>query len=146
MRRTFITAATTLAAAVGLTVGAVTTTTSAEATPGVHGQKVCTDAKAGEANCHAVKLVDANGQAVDSNGKPSPSAAAPPTGAKSPSQIQNAYKLTGLTSGGRTVAIVDAYGYPNAERDLATYRGYYGLPACTTANGCLTIVNQSGGA
>jgi len=64
---------------------------------------------------------------------------------KSPSDIQSAYKLTGISAGGRTVAIVDAYGYPNAERDLGVYRAQFGLPACTKANGCLTIVNQSGG-
>ena len=44
-----------------------------------------------------------------------------------------------------TVAIVDAYGYANAEADLATYRSMYGLPPCTTANGCFTKVDQNGG-
>ena len=39
-------------------------------------------------------------------------------GAKTPAQLKDAYKLTGPASGGRTVAIVDAYGYPNLERDL----------------------------
>ena len=48
-------------------------------------------------------------------------------------------------SGGRTVAIVDAYGYPNLERDLGIYRAQFGLPACTTANGCLRIIDQNGG-
>ncbi|MEO7235037.1 MAG: hypothetical protein ABIW80_06645 [Lapillicoccus sp.] len=145
MRRTLITVATTLAAAAGLTVGAVTTSSTAEAAPGAHGQKVCTDAKAGEANCHAIKLVDADGVAVDANGKPSPSATTPPATGKTPAQIRSAYKLSGTVSGGRTVAIVDAYGYPNAERDLGVYRAQFGLSACTRANGCLTIVNQSGG-
>jgi subtilase family serine protease len=42
------------------------------------------------------------------------------------------------------VAIVDAYGYPNLERDLATYRSQFGLPPCTSSTGCLKIVNQSG--
>jgi subtilase family serine protease len=42
------------------------------------------------------------------------------------------------------IAIVDAYGYDNAEQDLGTYRSMYGLPACTTANGCFKKVNQSG--
>jgi subtilase family serine protease len=46
---------------------------------------------------------------------------------------------------GQTVAIVDAYNDPNAEADLAVYRSTYGLPACTTANGCFKKVNQSGG-
>src|SRR5581483_8360822 len=46
---------------------------------------------------------------------------------------------------GTTVAIVDAYDDPTAESDLATYRAQYGLPACTTANGCFHKVNESGG-
>jgi subtilase family serine protease len=39
---------------------------------------------------------------------------------------------------------VDAYGYNNAESDLAVYRSKFGLPACTTANGCFRKVNQNG--
>jgi subtilase family serine protease len=45
---------------------------------------------------------------------------------------------------GRTVGIVDAYDDPNVESDLATYRSNYGLPACTTANGCFHKVAQDG--
>jgi len=59
--------------------------------------------------------------------------------------IQAAYKLTGLQSGGRTVAIVDAFGYPGLEQDLATFRSSNGLPACTTANGCFKRMDQNGG-
>ena len=44
-----------------------------------------------------------------------------------------------------TVAIVDAYDDPNAEADMNTYRSTFGIPACTTANGCFRKVNQSGG-
>ena len=61
-----------------------------------------------------------------------------------PANIQSAYQLSGLSTGS-TVAIVDAYGYPNAAANLATYRAQFGLPACTTASGCLKIVNQTGG-
>ena len=61
-----------------------------------------------------------------------------------PAQIQSAYGLTGRRSGGRTVAIVDAYDDPRAEADLATFRRTYHLPACTTANGCFRKVNQVG--
>jgi hypothetical protein len=43
------------------------------------------------------------------------------------------------------VAIVDAYDDPSAESDLGVYRARYGLPACTTANGCFKKVNQTGG-
>jgi subtilase family serine protease len=61
-----------------------------------------------------------------------------------PASVQSAYKITGRTTT-RTVAIVDAYGYPRAAADLATYRAQWGLPACTTASGCLRIINQTGG-
>src|SRR5213075_3494493 len=57
-----------------------------------------------------------------------------------------AYKVTGGGSSGYTIAIVDAYGYANAERDLSVYRAQYGLPPCTTANGCFKKVNQTGAA
>jgi hypothetical protein len=44
-----------------------------------------------------------------------------------------------------TVAVVDAYDLPTAETDLAAYRSFYGLPPCTTANGCFRKVDQNGG-
>ena len=62
-----------------------------------------------------------------------------------PSDLYSAYKLPTGGGAGKTVAIVDAYNDPNAESDLAVYRAQYGLPACTTANGCFRKVNQSGG-
>ena len=61
-----------------------------------------------------------------------------------PSDLASAYNLPSGGSG-QTVAIVDAQDDPNAESDLATYRSTYGLPACTTANGCFRKINQSGG-
>ncbi|MGA2012617.1 MAG: hypothetical protein ABSH51_19085 [Solirubrobacteraceae bacterium] len=64
-----------------------------------------------------------------------------------PAYLQQAYDLTYLsqTQGGSdTVAVVDAFDDPNAESDLATYRSTYGLPACTTANGCFRKVDQDG--
>lgn len=62
-----------------------------------------------------------------------------------PADIQAAYGTSTLTAS-PLVAIVDAYDDPSAETDLAEYRSTFGLPACTTANGCFTKVNQSGGA
>ena len=58
--------------------------------------------------------------------------------------LQAAYNLDVSGGSGATVAIIDAYGYKNAEADLKVYRAQYGLPACTVASGCLTIVNQEG--
>jgi subtilase family serine protease len=64
-----------------------------------------------------------------------------------PADLQNAYRLPSGTAGsGATVAIVDAMDDPKAESDLATYRAQFGLPPCTTANGCFRKVNQNGAA
>ena len=109
-----------------------------EAARSLHAQRACAATAApATAACFAKVLVDAQGAV--------PASTTPAASAKSPAQLKDAYKLTGLASGGKTVAIVDAYGYPNLERDLGTYRSYFGLPACTTASGCLTILDQNGG-
>lgn len=52
-----------------------------------------------------------------------------PTG-YSPQQIAQAYGLnqTGSTGKNTLIAIIDAYGYPNAASDLTTYCNYYNLP------------------
>jgi len=63
------------------------------------------------------------------------------------SDLQAAYGVTQAvkTRGkGLIVAIVDAYGYPNASSDLAVYRKSMGLPACSAASGCLKVVNERG--
>src|SRR5579862_7984439 len=70
-------------------------------------------------------------------------AAVTPSG-YSPSDLRSAYNITGNGTSSTIIAIVDAFGYPNAESDLATYRKQFGLPACTTANGCFKKVNQNG--
>jgi hypothetical protein len=62
-----------------------------------------------------------------------------------PADLQSAYNLPSATAGGgQTVAIVDAYDNPGAAADLAVYRQQYGLPPCTTANGCFRKVAQNG--
>ena len=89
----------------------------------------------GAARCLAHVQVDANGK---------PMATTTPTG-YGPADIQSAYELSGVSSGAAPiVAIVDAYDDPTAESDLAAYRAHFGLPPCTTANGCFRKVNQSG--
>lgn len=74
------------------------------------------------------------------------SATAPQPG--TPAYLQQAYDLGYLsqTSGvGETVAIVDAFDDPTAEADLATYRAQFSLPPCTSANGCFSKLDQTGG-
>jgi hypothetical protein len=63
-----------------------------------------------------------------------------------PGDLESAYRLPAQSAGaGQTVALVDAYDYPSAEADLATYRSTFGLPACTTANGCFRKLDEHGG-
>jgi subtilase family serine protease len=64
-----------------------------------------------------------------------------------PADLRKAYSLASAAvrnGTGQTVALVDAYDDPTIESDLNTYRAYYGIPPCTTANGCFRKVNQDG--
>ncbi|WP_426623256.1 FG-GAP-like repeat-containing protein [Leifsonia sp. McL0607] len=98
-------------------------------------KRTCSDPKPGHAACFA-EVVE---------GVASPSVGAP-TG-YGPSDLRSAYNLTtAATAGvGATVAVIDAFDLPTAESDLATYRTRFGLPPCTTANGCFRKVDQRGG-
>ena len=98
---------------------------------------VCPSPAVGAAHCHALVVTDAHGN---------PLASRSPTGL-SPATIKSVYGYsTSATAGaGKTIAIVDAYDDPSAESDLAVFSSQYGLPACTTANGCFKKVNQTGG-
>jgi subtilase family serine protease len=94
----------------------------------------------GTARCHAHIVTDARGNPM--NGKLSPNAGTP--SGYGPADLRSAYNIAsnGSTT---TIAIVDAYGYTKAESDLAQYRAQFGLPSCTTANGCFKKVDQNGG-
>jgi subtilase family serine protease len=84
-------------------------------------------------------------QAIAHGERLGPQIMAGPTGL-GPSQVQAAYKLSGLHASGATVAIVNAYDDPNAESDLMSFRNSYGLAPCTSANGCFKKINQNGAA
>ena len=75
-----------------------------------------------------------------------PQVSTSPTGL-SPAAIKSAYNFSTSPSAGSgmTIAIVDAYDDPTAENDLGVFSAQYGLPSCTTANGCFKKVNQTGG-
>jgi subtilase family serine protease len=133
------------AATFGFVLGLMLTTTALadEQTPAdanalhrpVRHARVCAGpAEEGAARCHAHLVMNDSGQVM---------AAVTPSGF-SPSDLRSAYKITGTGASSTIIAIVDAFGYPNAERDLGTYRTQFGLPACTTANGCFKKVNQRG--
>jgi subtilase family serine protease len=61
-----------------------------------------------------------------------------------PADLVSAYKLNAAITSTATIAIIDAFHYANAASDLATYRSTFGLPPCTVASGCLTILNPTG--
>ncbi|GIH18273.1 S53 family peptidase [Rugosimonospora africana] len=103
-----------------------------------HASPVCATPAAGYAACFAEVLTE-----VAPSGTARMAAAAP-TG-YGPADLRGAYHLTTSGSATQTIAIVDAQDDPTAEADLNAYRGYYGLPACTSASGCFRKVNQTGG-
>ena len=98
---------------------------------------VCPGPVFASARCHAWVTTDSRGN---------PLASTSPYGL-SPQTIKSVYSFpTSSTAGaGKTIAIVDAYDDPTAEKDLGVFSSQYGLPACTTANGCFKKVNQTGG-
>ncbi len=93
----------------------------------------------GKAHCHAHVVTDSLGRHLEAAATPG----AVPSG-YGPADLRSAYGVTGTGDSGTIIAIVDAYGYPNAAKDLAVYRSTYGLPACTQANGCFKKYNQTG--
>ncbi|MEU6866231.1 putative Ig domain-containing protein [Streptomyces sp. NPDC046876] len=101
-------------------------------------QRLCSEpTKPGFMACHALARTDLKQQLhLAPNLVPS---------GYGPTDLQSAYALPASAGAGATVAIIDAYDDPNAESDLATYRAQYGLPPCTTANGCFKKVDQNGG-
>jgi subtilase family serine protease len=145
---------------VALLGGFVATATAASAAPAASGfhvnygadgesdVNVCSTAQpAGVMHCLAHRRTDAGA----ANARPARVGRATTgvignNGAYDPSYLQSAYNVPATHGAGQTVAIVDAYDDPNAEADLAAYRTYYGLSACTTANGCFEKVNQNGAA
>ena len=110
----------------------IATPNSSDGTPSVDAHPVCAAAATGHARCLALTTA----------AKWQPSAGTLPDGL-GPNDIHSAYNLPASAKSGM-VAIVDAGGDATAEADLAVYRKTYGLPACTTANDCLTILNQNG--
>ncbi len=63
-----------------------------------------------------------------------------------PFQMRSAYKYSAIPNQGQgmTIGIVDACDYPTVEADLGVFSTQFGLPACTIANGCLTVISQTG--
>jgi hypothetical protein len=88
--------------------------------------------------CMALRRTDI----VHAAARPSAGSAWTPSG-YGPADLRSAYNVPSGANG-ITVAVTDAYDDPSAESDLGVYRSQFGLPACTTANGCFRKVNQNG--
>ncbi len=70
-------------------------------------------------------------------------------GGYDPQDLQSAYNIPASGGSTQTIALIDAYGYREAESDLAKYRTRYGLQACTRdpldpESGCFRKVNEKG--
>ena len=105
---------------------------AAKAAPTHTYSRVCSNAVAGSAACMSWVRTDVGPNASTPSGL-------------FPADLRSAYNLTTSGSSSQTIAIVDAYDDPTAEADLGVYRAQFGLPACTTANGCFRKVDQNGG-
>jgi len=103
---------------------------------------VCPPAKPGQMTCLSiVRAVHMSGMVPAAGITPSAN------GPYAPTDLRKAYRLTGASANrgkGKTIAIVDAFNDPRANADLKVYRSHFHLPACTTSNHCLRIVNQNG--
>jgi kumamolisin len=78
---------------------------------------------------------------IREEGKPNRGGGSP--SGETPASIRPVYNVPS-TGGAQTIAIVDAFDYPTAEHDLGVFSSQFGLPACTTANGCFKRVFASG--
>ena len=156
-------AATALVAAAALALGAgppaFGATAKSQTRFRVH--RLCGTPRPGAAACLGMKLVPAaltsadlhaaaNRQASEAAGgaRPAVSVKNPYPGYLTPQRLHAAYALPTETAASalQTVAVVDAFDDPTAEADLDVYDKEFGLPACTTANGCFRKINQSGNA
>jgi hypothetical protein len=107
--------------------------------------------KPGQARCLAVQLLvepkaAAQPQTATRGGRAALPASKPEPGFQTPQRLRELYALPEETAAGstQTIALVDAYDDPTAESDLAVYSKQFGLPECTSANGCFKKVNQAG--
>ena len=126
-------------AASGVTQAAAVASAAAAANVGT---PRCGQSQAGHASCFLRMHV-----ARDGVGRVRPAATTTaPAAGYTPSQLEAAYALPVSSGGGQVIAVVDAYDTPAAESDLAAYRSQFGMPACSTANGCFRKVDLAGNA
>jgi hypothetical protein len=116
---------------------AIASSTAAAAAPTVHYKDLCSPGPDGVRHCDVKIRTDEQGHILF---------APTPNGGYAPADIQSAYGLPSNGGNGRIVALFAGNSdYTNAESDLGVYRSQYGLPDCTTANGCFMKIDEHGG-
>ncbi|MGW0800641.1 carboxypeptidase regulatory-like domain-containing protein [Streptomyces sp. NPDC002692] len=113
---------------------------SASPAPAVSAEPACGAPRPGSFTCFALRRTDVPatlGLRRDATGRTDPDG-------YSPADLRAAYGLPADGGAGATIAVVDAYDNPGAEADLAVYRQQFGLPACTSENGCFRKVDEHG--
>ena len=150
-----------LGLAAALTLLAVSAPATFAAHPRAHHRahfirRVCRTPRPGTASCMALRLLPAGTQGTTPVAAAASTRAArvrravkyktPEPGYLTPQLLHEAYAEQFETTSDslQTIAVVDAYNDPTAESDLAVYDKQFGLPECTTANGCFQKVNQDG--
>jgi len=121
--------------------------------------RVCGASAPSAAACTALRLVSASLSGAELEQRAAAQAAEAAAGAHpavenenpipgylTPQDLHSAYSLPDETAASytQTIAVVDAYDDPTAEADLGVYDEEFGLPACTSANGCFSKVNEEG--
>ena len=117
-------------------------------------RSVCGLPAPGHARCLALELVPETPAArarthplgMTRSAPITPGSAAEGADGLRPQDIHSAYVLPTTAPSAQTIALIDAYNDPTAESDLKVYDEEFGLPACTTGNGCFTKLNQQGNA
>ncbi len=122
-------------------------------------ENACTTPHPGTAGCLGIRLVSTSLTSADLKSNavkqanevahgatPAVTYKSPIAGGYGPEELHAAYSLPTATfpSSTQTIAIVDAFNDPTAEADLGVYDKQYGLPACTTSNGCFRKLDQEG--
>ncbi len=131
------------------------------ASPGAHARvaRACRAPRPRHAACMSLRLIPGSLSAADLHSNairfatdlahgaiPAVTYTSPWPGYLTPQSLHAAYSLPAETpfAAAQTIAVVDAFNDPTAEADLAVYDTQFGLPACTTANGCFKKVNEEG--
>ena len=104
--------------------------------PGAHYRPLCPTPNANGRRCYGQVLVDADDHPISDSTSP--------PGGWTPSELEAAYGLPKAGGNGKLIATYIGSHYTNAEADMATYRSKFGLPPCTSANGCFKQVASDG--